>query len=275
MQELSRIYFDMMDNLFSLLLFYAITKETLQITPAKKKVYVAVFLHILYSIPESIPYNDILSYVFPFVTAFLLCYPNWKTSFIVYIKHTVISVVGLLLISVLHFLILDDNALYNESLYYNRCKGLLCIAFVYICYILFVYSKRMRLMNRYYPYLFSGIILCISITLSYLTLFICQTSVLDTPIIPILLSALFLLIVACIEIYKQFICILEENMQMQIQLEKAKLTAEYSGQIDKRLKELHSLRHDMRNHFLTIDGYATQKRPDSIRQYISQISEKL
>ena len=275
MQELSRIYFDVMNNLFSLLLLYAITKETLQTTPVKKSVYLAVFLHILYSIPESIPYNNILSYVFPLVAAFLLCCPHWKTSFVVYIKHTVISAVGLLLISLLHFLILDDNALYKENLYYNRCKGLICVALVYICYILFIYSKRMRRINRYYPYLFSGIILCISIALSYLTLFICHTSVLDTPVIPILLSALFLLIIACIEVYKQFIDILEKNMQMQIQLEKTKLTAEYSEAIDKRLKELHSLRHDMRNHFLTIDGYATQERSDSIQQYITQISEKL
>ena len=64
-------------------------------------------------------------------------------------------------------------------------------------------------------------------------------------------------------------------MQIQIQLEKSKLTAEYSDAINKRLKELHALRHDMRNHFLTIDGYASMKQSDSIHQYISQITEKL
>lgn len=275
MPDIVRLYFDLFDNIFTCLLIYAVAKNHTDIVLSIKRSTVIILINVLYSIPESIPYNEFFTYLFPYCIIFAICYPHWKNTFVIYIKHFLIQTIGLLIISLFHFLILDDNAIYKENFYYHKSKGVICLALVYIFYVLYIHGKRMKHINRFYQYLFSGIILCISLALSYLTLYICQTTEFDAPTIPILMSALFLLIIACLEIYKRFINILEENMQMQIQLEKTKLTAEYSDTIDKRLKELHSLRHDMRNHFLTIDGYASMKRSESIHQYISQISEKL
>ncbi len=275
MPDIVRIYFDVLNNIFTYLLIYAIAKNHTDIVFSPKKNAVIILLNVLYSIPKSIPYNEFFTFLIPYGITFAICYPHWKKTFVIYIKHFFIENTGLVIVSTLHFLILNDNALYDENLYYHRSKGLICSVLVYIFYLLYIHGKRMKHINRFYQYLFSGIILCISLALSYLTLYICKTTEFDAPTIPILMSALFLLIIACLEIYKRFINILEENMQMQIQLEKSKLTAEYSDTIDKRLKELHSLRHDMRNHFLTIDGYASMKRSESIHQYISQISEKL
>lgn len=275
MPDIVRIYFDMLNNVFMYLLICAIVKNHTGIVPSLKLNTVIIFLIGLYSFPESIPYNNILTFLIPYCMIFILCYPHWKKTFVIYIKEFLITTVGLLIVSVFHFLLMDDGAFYHENVYYNTCKVLICNALVYVSYVLYINGKRMKRINRYYQHLFSGIILCISLVLSYLTLYICKISEFDTPAIPILMSTLFLLMIACLEIYKRFIGILEENMQIQIQLEKSKLTAEYSEAIDKRLKELHSLRHDMRNHFLTIDGYASMKQSDSIHQYISQISEKL
>ncbi|WP_455720509.1 sensor histidine kinase [Agathobacter sp.] len=49
----------------------------------------------------------------------------------------------------------------------------------------------------------------------------------------------------------------------------------YSAQLDDKLNQLHSLRHDMKNHLIVIDGYASQHNDKKIHEYIHNISEDL
>ena len=50
---------------------------------------------------------------------------------------------------------------------------------------------------------------------------------------------------------------------------------EYSAQLDEKLSELHSLRHDMKNHLIVIDGYAKQENYTKIHDYIFVITDNL
>ena len=50
---------------------------------------------------------------------------------------------------------------------------------------------------------------------------------------------------------------------------------EYSAQLDEKLNELHSLRHDMKNHLIVIDGYAKQENYTKIHDYIFVITDNL
>lgn len=50
---------------------------------------------------------------------------------------------------------------------------------------------------------------------------------------------------------------------------------EYSAKLDDKLNQLHSLRHDMKNHLIVIDGYASQHNDKKIHEYIHNISEDL
>ena len=50
---------------------------------------------------------------------------------------------------------------------------------------------------------------------------------------------------------------------------------EYSAQIDNKLKQLHSLRHDMKNHLIIINGYAIKGESNKISTYIDRISNDL
>lgn len=43
-------------------------------------------------------------------------------------------------------------------------------------------------------------------------------------------------------------------------------------QIEANLKELHSIRHDMKNHLIIIDGYAAQQNYEKIHDYIRKIT---
>ncbi len=275
MPHIVRIYFDLLNNIIFYLLICTIIKNHTGIVPSKKMNVTVAILIALYAIPESIPYNTIISYLLSFGLFVSIANKQMKKIPRMYITYLAIEFIGTLFIETSHYLIFGDLQLANDNPYYAACKHTICAALIYYSYEMIINSKKMRQMHKHFHHLFNIIILSVAMTLSYLTIYIFETQKLDTPAIPMLFSALFLFIAACIEIYKRFIGILEENMQIQVQLEKSKLTAEYSEAIDKRLKELHSLRHDMRNHFLTIDGYASMKQSDSIHQYISQISEKL
>mgnify|MGYP000391672211 CR=1 FL=1 len=51
----------------------------------------------------------------------------------------------------------------------------------------------------------------------------------------------------------KYIC---ENINTTMELDKMEQV--YSAQLDDKLNQLHSLRHDMKNHLIVIDGYASQ-----------------
>ena len=88
-----------------------------------------------------------------------------------------------------------------------------------------------------------------------------------------LFSSLFLLIALCIHIYHRYIDSIEKNIEAELLIEKSKLMNDYANQIDTNLKELHSLRHDIKNHLIIIDGYASQERFEDIHNYIQKVTD--
>ncbi len=273
MTDLTRIYFDLLNNLFSYLLSYILVKETLHINISKKEHLLLLSARLLYSIPATIPFQGIIGPLFTLFSILIMCYPNFKKAPHIFLKFEFLTIIGQFFIQLLHTLITLDLQLFIDNPYYKYCKMTICTAFVYICCALYINGKRMKLVHSYYQRLFTAVIISISLALTYLTLFICQTTEMDSPVIPILFSALFALIAVCINIYKRFIDLLEENMHNQILLEQNKMSADYSIQIENNLKELHSLRHDIRNHLLTVDGYAVRQDYDSIHEYIGRITD--
>lgn len=272
MPTTARIYFDFINNLYSYLFVCALVKNSLHIGIKKKTHLFFITIKFLYAIPATIPHQQIVGIILSLFTVCVLCYPQLKKVPIIFIKSQLFIIFGQYFIQFFHTIItLDFNTTLNNP-YYSYCKQTICIALIYILYVLYLNAKRMRQLRTRYHHMFTAVIISISLALSYLTLFICQTQELSSPVIPMLFSALFILIAICINIYKRFIDLVEENMQVQIMLEQNKMTEDYSKQIETNLKELHSLRHDIRNHLITIDGYATQERYESIHDYISKIT---
>lgn len=274
MPTITRIYFDFINNLYCYLFICALIKNTLHIDIKKHTHILLIALEFLYAIPQTIPYQSIVSTVFSFVIICVLCYPQLNKAPLLFIKSELFIIIGQFFVQFFYTLITFDFNVALQNPYYDYCKATICTALVYIVYVLYINGKRMKQLRTRYHHMFTIVIISISLALSYLTLFICQTQELKTPVIPILFSALFILIAICINIYKRFIDLVEENMHAQILLEQNKMTADYSEQIETNLKELHSLRHDIRNHLITIDGYATQERYDSIHEYISKITNR-
>ena len=68
---------------------------------------------------------------------------------------------------------------------------------------------------------------------------------------------------------------LKKTQINRFKLELNKMEQVYSAKLDDKLKQLHSLRHDMKNHLIVIDGYASQHNDKKIHEYIHNISEDL
>ncbi|MBD8925449.1 MAG: GHKL domain-containing protein, partial [[Eubacterium] rectale] len=97
----------------------------------------------------------------------------------------------------------------------------------------------------------------------------------DSTVLPVIFATIFVLIIICISLYNKFLAIIEENTNYQIKLELDKMEKEYSVQIDDKLKQLHSLRHDMKNHLIILYGYAAKNETDHICAYINRIADDL
>lgn len=268
-----RIYFDFLINLFILLWELAIVKTVKSTSLPRKWIILFLFLQIIYSIPSHIPYNTVVSMVLTLFEITILCYPNVKHI----VKIFIISELGIHLISffigIIQSVLLGDFYVVAENSYYLYCKSLISTSLVYIFFMLYINFKRMEKFRTYYHYVFTAVIVLIIFALCYITLYICKTETLTSAVIPVFFSIIYILIAAFLIIYQKFIDLLEENLQSHIQLEQTKMTCEYSDQIEANLKELHSLRHDIRNHLLTIDGYASHQNYDRIHDYIQTITD--
>lgn len=269
-----RIFFDILDNIFLYLLICSIIKNHTGIRPSSK-MNITVFILIgFYSIPETIPFNSVITLLL--TLALFISIANKKIRKVprMFISYLLITSLGTLSVVIIHFLLFDDRSLATESHYYSYCKETICTALVYYIYELRVNSKKMKRLNSRYQYLFNFIIISVALTLSYLTIFIFQTQQINSPFIPMLFSTLFLLIALCIQIYHRYIESIEKNIETELLIEKSKLMSDYSNQIEENLKELHSLRHDIKNHLLIIDGYASQENYTEIHNYIHRINEQ-
>lgn len=138
---------------------------------------------------------------------------------------------------------------------------------------MYINSKKLTFNNRKYKYYFNTIIVIPLFTLSYVTLYICKNVAPDNFIIPLIFTAIYLLIAVMITMYDRFILILKENAQTKIALEKAMLEADYAKNIDLKLKELLSIRHDIKNHLNIIDGMLKHDGIEKVHHYIQKIQD--
>lgn len=235
--------------------------------------HIVVFILIgIYAIPTSIPYNELLVFLLPLGLFVSIANKQMHKIPHMFITYIALTLLGTLLIQTMHFLLFNDNDIVHNSHYYSTCKVTICNALVYYVYELYINSKKMRQLNKKYQHLFNFVIMSVALTLSYITLYIFQTQEMNTPTIPMLFSSLFLLIALCIHIYHRYIDSIEKNIEAELLIEKSKLMNDYASQIDANLKELHSLRHDIRNHLIIIDGYASQARFEDIHNYIQKVT---
>ena len=272
MSQLLRIYLDLLSNFIDCLFLIRFSEDRFQKKIAKKNKFFLFIILLLYSIPEHIPYSSIVSTFMDIFFLLISFYPQRKKIIIVFIQHEIIAFVSSTALLLVHTFIMNDAVLLSVSDVYLTYKAIICNFLTYITYTLFTNSRKMRDFHTPYYLYFNLVILGISFLLSYTTLYICKITP-DNYTLPFFFTIIALLIIACISLYDKFHTLISENTNYKIKSELNRMKQIYSMQIEENLKELHSIRHDMKNHLIILDGYAQQKDFEKIHSYIERIEE--
>ncbi len=262
--------FDYICNIFNLLFFLKYFSNIY----SKKIIYnyflIILSINFIFSLVSSSHINIFWHYVLELLLIYSLFEKRFLKLIIVFLKYELLILLQYTLLFIFHSLILWDFKITISSNYYYEYKNVICYSLIYILYILYTNSQKLN-NNRKYKYYFNTIIIISLFTLSYVTLYICKNIATDNFIITLLFTAIYILIAIMITMYDRFILILNENAQAKISLEKAMLEEDYAQNIDLKLKELLSIRHDIKNHLNTIDGMLKDNAPNNARNYIHKI----
>lgn len=271
MSSLFRIYTDCLANFIDVFLFFRFVDNNRQEKASVKYKIFILCLYFLYSVPNF--YIPAFSTIIDFFFLIVITYPELKKSFCIFIKFQIYAYTSMTIILFLHSLLFNDRITLFTSTIYEEYKFIIVSFLTYIFYVLYSnYKKNRKIRSHYYLY-FSVIILAVCLLLSYATLYICRREP-ESQILPLLFSTLIILILLCISLYDKFLILIEENANYKMQAEINRLQKDYALQIDENLKTLRSVRHDIKNHLIIIDGYASQKKFEKIHEYISRIGER-
>lgn len=267
------ILFDYICNIFNLLFFlkYYAHKTGKKIHKhILLSIFILNFIFTIFSISSFI--CVILNLILDFLL-FLYFDKNIKNVIAYILKYEFLYYFSFAFLFIFHTLTLWDYKMALYSNYYYEYKNILCYSLIYILYTMYINSKKLTFNNRKYKYYFNTIIVISLFTLSYVTLYICKNVAPDNFIIPLIFTAIYILIAVMITMYDRFILILKENAQTKIALEKAMLEADYAKNIDLKLKELLSIRHDIKNHLNIIDGMLKHDGIEKVHHYIQKIQD--
>ena len=271
MSSLFRIYTDCLANFIDVFLFFRFVDNNRQEKASVKYKIFILCLYFLYSVPNF--YIPAFSTIIDFFFLIVITYPELKKSFCIFIKFQIYAYTSMTIILFLHSLLFNDRVTLFTSTIYEEYKFIIVSFLTYIFYVLYSnYKKNRKIRSHYYLY-FSVIILAVCLLLSYATLYICRREP-ESQIMPLLFSTLIILVLLCISLYDKFLILIEENANYKMQAEINRLQKDYALQIDENLKILRSVRHDIKNHLIIIDGYAAQKKFEKIHEYISRIGDR-
>lgn len=271
MSNLFRIYIDCLSNFIDVFLFFRFVDNNRQKKISVKYKVFILCLYFLYSVPDF--YIPAFSSIVDFFLLLAITYPELKKSCCIFIKLQIYSYASMAVILFLHSLLFNDYVAFFTSAIYEEYKLIIVSFLTYTVYVLYSnYKKNRKIRSRYYLY-FSVVILAVCLLLSYTTLYICRREP-ESQVLPLLFSTLIILVLLCITLYDKFLILIDENANYKMQGEINRLREDYALQIDENLKILHSIRHDIKNHLIIIDGYASQKNCEKIHEYISRIGDR-
>lgn len=274
MQTLYIIYFELLLNLSNALLLFHITENKLnkQVSNHVKFCYYLIQFFVSFFLKTSLITIVLFASLFPLIYIIYTFQKNYRTALKCFIQYEIIFFIIYTLAATVYTIIFNDSDITIISRQYNSYKTTIISLLTYIIYTLC--SSKMNIIKNKYLFAFNSLIIGISIILSYITLSISLSNP-DSYQLPAIFATIFVLLIVCISLYNKFLSVIEENTNYRIKLELDKMEKEYSAQIDNKLKQLHSLRHDMKNHLIIINGYAIKGESNKISTYIDRISNDL
>lgn len=271
MSDYINMFLEFLYLLCNAFLIFRICEENMhnKISIPMKLFYIIVFV----VSPATIHAIGILSYFTPIL--FMLIIFRKSNKLLIKCLFNYIAILFLFIpITIIQTLLLNDAHFALSSQEYLKYKTTTIFIVVYNIYILYTNNIKRKSSANFYSYAFTIILLGLSMLLGYITLSICIENPNSYNLI-VTFSIIFLFLIICISLYDKFLAVIEENTNYRIKLELDKMEKEYSVQIDDKLKQLHSLRHDMKNHLIILYGYAAKNETDHICAYINRIADDL
>ena len=276
MQTIYKIYFELLFDIPLALLLFRIS-ENRQDKPVScytKLMYCLILFCISYFLNASL-FSVILCFItLPLIYSLYVFPKNYRIALMNFFEFVIFYFMIYIIIVIVYTLIFNDQDITIISQQYNTYKSTIINLLTYIIYALTSNLVQINITKSIYILFFNAVVISISVILGYTTL---SLNLWDSgsTVLPVIFATIFVLIIICISLYNKFLSIIEENTNYRFKLELDKMEQEYSAKLDDKLNQLHSLRHDMKNHLIVIDGYASQHNDRKIHEYIHNISEDL
>ena len=276
MQTIYKIYFELLFDIPLALLLFRIS-ENRQDKPVScytKLMYCLILFCISYFLNASL-FSVILCFItLPLIYSLYVFPKNYRIALRNFFEFVIYYFIIYIIIVIVYTLLFNDQDITIISQQYNTYKSAIINLLTYIIYALTSNLVQINITKSIYILFFNAVVISISVILGYTTL---SLNLWDSgsTILPVIFATIFVLIIICISLYNKFLSIIEENTNYRFKLELDKMEQVYSAQLDDKLNQLHSLRHDMKNHLIVIDGYASQHNDRKIHEYIHNISEDL
>ena len=276
MQTIYKIYFELLFDIPLALLLFRIS-ENRQDKPVScytKLMYCLILFCISYFLNASL-FSVILCFItLPLIYSLYVFPKNYRIALMNFFEFVIFYFMTYIIIVIVYTLIFNDQDITIISQQYNTYKSAIINLLTYIIYALTSNLVQINITKSIYILFFNAVVISISVILGYTTL---SLNLWDSgsTVLPVIFATIFVLIIICISLYNKFLSIIEENTNYRFKLELDKMEQVYSAQLDDKLNQLHSLRHDMKNHLIVIDGYASQHNDRKIHEYIHNISEDL
>ena len=235
-----------------------------------------IIFNIIYSILPKFPdiINLIVAYFSDFIYIYLISQTNLKQKISLYIKYWIFSYTAMFITYMLHSIITMDFIYSMENSLYNSYKDIICNLLIYIFLSAYTNTKM-----RTYDTKESKTIMIFNVLIVIMSLFIAVIPLilkLETEesqnLLILIFSILMILILLTLSMHKKMLFVLDENMKTKFELEANRLKKEYSEKLEENISELRKLRHDIKNHFIIINGYAHNNNTEKIISYITRIT---
>ena len=276
MQTIYKIYFELLFDIPLALLLFRIS-ENRQDKPVSyytKLMYCLILFCISYFLNASL-FSVILCFItLPLIYSLYVFPKNYRIALRNFFEFVIFYFIIYIIIVIVYTLLFNDQDITIISQQYSTYKSAIINLLTYIIYALTSNLVQINITKSIYILFFNAVVISISVILGYTTL---SLNLWDSgsTILPVIFATIFVLIIICISLYNKFLSIIEENTNYRFKLELDKMEQEYSAKLDDKLNQLHSLRHDMKNHLIVIDGYASQHNDKKIHEYIHNISKDL
>ena len=270
MDSIFDIYINVLGNFIDVFLFLRFTKANLKQKLLLIHKFILLSIYFVYSISifANIPFY--ISIIIDFLFLVVIARPNFKNALFILVKFQAFSYISTFAIFFSYSIVFNDFGDITTSSIYEKYRLIIVLFLTYVFYVLYTnYKKNQRFHTHYHIY-FNVVIFAVCLLLSYSTLYICRRDP-ESQVLPLLFTTLIILIILCISLYDKFLTLTEENAGYKIQAEINRLQKDYAVQAEETLKDLRSIRHDIKNHLIIIDGYARQKNFEKIREYIHKI----